>query len=173
MQNELPDESRSAAEVTDKVQDAIQYRLSGDHSGLLKKKIYVDDPTDEKWPVCGNFACFQLQVLERISIAAKVNPTVITSEKVKERGRRLLSSLEGYGLEFLTAEFFRDKVLRGSLVFPAGNYALTVVFLNFQTKFPTEVEFDAFVVMHPAAASSRQGYLWLLSIARQPSRHNV
>ncbi|MCY4151846.1 MAG: AAA family ATPase [Aestuariivita sp.] len=173
LQNELLDESLSDAEVTEKVEDAIRYRLSGDHLGLLKKKIYFDDPTDEKWHVCDNFARFQLQVLEQIQIAAEKDPTVITPENVNRRRRRLMASLEGYGLEHLTAEFFRDMVVRGSTVFPAGNYEHTAVFLNFQTKFPTEVEFDVFVVTHPAAANNRQGHLWLLSVKRQPSLHNV
>ncbi|MCY4152342.1 MAG: AAA family ATPase [Aestuariivita sp.] len=173
VQREQPDEKVTDSDVAAEVEEAIRSRLSGDHLGLLERKPYWDDRKDIKWRVCDNFARFQVEVLERIEATTQEDPTVITPEDIGRRQSRLMTTLEGYGLESFAAEFFRDMVEHGSSVFPKGNYKNTIVFLNLQTKFPAEAEFDVMVVMRPSTKNKRQGHLWVVSAKRRPSLHDV
>ncbi len=163
-------------DVVEEVEEATRSRLSGDHLGLLEKKPYWDDRKDVKWRVCDNFARFQIEVLERMETATQEDPTVITPEDISRRQLRLMTNHEGYRLESFAADFFRDMEERGSSIFQKGNYNNAAVFLNLQTKFPAEAEFDVMVVMvvmRPSSKSEQQGHLWIISAKRRPSLHDI
>jgi len=173
LQKEHPDEKIADTDVSDKVHDAIWKRLSGDHLGLLEKKPYLDDRADVKWRVCDNFVRFQLAVLEQVEIVVDEDPSVVMPEDIDQRRRRFMTTLEGYGLESLAAGFFQYMVEQGSAAFPKGNFGNTTVFLNLQTKFPAEAEFDVLTVMRPSSMNHHQGHLWVVSAKRDPSHHRV
>jgi len=118
LQKDYPDEDISDRNVPEKVQDAIQKRLSGEHLGLLDARSPLNSENKTKWSVSDNFARFQLNMFNLDDI---LDPWAEEGNEVIEVKRLAdLKALEGLGLETFAAAALRTLFETGTEVIPSN-----------------------------------------------------
>ncbi|MCY4287688.1 MAG: hypothetical protein OXC63_03765 [Aestuariivita sp.] len=171
LQQERPDEEISDDNISEKVSDAIQKRMSGEHLGLLAAHSPLNSEKSTKWSVSDNFAQFQLKIFN----AGEIDEQWTDNENEITEMDRLaeMRALEGLGLESFAAHGFRELFDTGTDIIPSNQARRIWIRTHVERKGITG-DLDLMIIhqeKHPTSSRNHDGNrnFWIGSAKRTAS----